>query len=105
MTRRSTPLALSLALALPLMALPPAAEAGSWFTSTTNRSLRADAANPHPGDEYQGQTYVTPGGCSYSRAQAPGYKPTWHLIHNGASAGLTNAHRGCPAMLGDYERL
>ncbi|QQA45064.1 hypothetical protein [Pelagovum pacificum] len=38
-------------------------------------------------------------GCSYSRAQAPGYAPTWHLIINGTEIGLTDAHRGCPGML------
>ena len=51
------------------------------------------------------KVYVTPDGCTYSRAQATGYRPTWHLILNGAAAGLTDAHRRCPSMLGDYQRL
>ncbi|GGG61594.1 hypothetical protein GCM10011415_04640 [Salipiger pallidus] len=81
----------------------PAAEAGGLFG--TVGSLRSTAGNPHPGDGYQGQIYVTPAGCSYSRAQVPGYKPTWHLILNGQDAGLTRAARSCPTMLGDYEQL
>lgn len=54
---------------------------------------------PRPPDSYQGQWYVTPQGCSYSRAQAPGYRPTWHLILNPHHIGQPNAPRGCPAML------
>ncbi len=38
-------------------------------------------------------------GCSYARAQAQGYAPTWHLILNGADFGLTDAYRGCAVWL------
>ncbi|MCR8546219.1 hypothetical protein M4578_00150 [Salipiger sp. P9] len=100
MLRRLAP-----AFAAAALLAAPAAEAGNTAFSSTQKSLYPNAQNPHPGAGYQGQVYVTPGGCSYSRAQVPGYKPTWHLILNGAEAGLTDAHRRCPTMLGDYERL
>lgn len=54
---------------------------------------------PRPPESYQGQWYVTPQGCSYSRAKAPGYRTTWHLIINPHHIGQPNARRGCPAML------
>ena len=38
-------------------------------------------------------------GCSYIRAQAPGYAPTWHLVINGAKVGLTNGRPDCPGFL------
>ncbi|APZ54415.1 hypothetical protein [Salipiger abyssi] len=95
----------ALAFAAATLFALPAAEAGNGFFGGKHKSLQSNARNPSPGAGYQGQTYVTPGGCSYSRAQVPGYKPTWHLILNGAEIGLTNAHRRCPTMLGDYERL
>ncbi|WP_335949092.1 MULTISPECIES: hypothetical protein [Salipiger] len=95
----------ALAFAVAMISLAPAAHAANTAFGPSQKTLRANNANPHPGASYQGQVYVTPGGCSYSRAQVPGYKPTWHLIRNGAAAGLTNAHRRCPTMLGDYERL
>ena len=45
-------------------------------------------------------TYMTtPDGCSYVRAQAPGYAPTWHLILNPHHIGQPSAHRGCAALL------
>lgn len=95
----------ALALAVALTSLAPSAQAANTIFGPSQKTLRATNANPNPGPEYRGQVYVTPAGCSYSRAQVPGYKPTWHLIRNGAAAGLTNAHRRCPTMLGDYERL
>jgi hypothetical protein len=64
------------------------------------RNVGANAANPMPPSSFGGQWYVTPAGCSYSRAQAPGYNVTWHLILNGAHVGLTDATRDCPVMLG-----
>ena len=77
-----------------LMALPAQAQPDSPRLSTRD----AMAQPPAPGG--QGQTWVSPQGCTYSRAQAPGYPATWHLILNGADIGLTNAHRRCPGMLG-----
>lgn len=68
----------------------------------------SDLIGPRPdpralpqGPGHAGQLYVSPDGCTYSRAQAPGYAPTWHLVRNGAVLGLTNAHKGCATMLGD----
>ncbi len=46
-----------------------------------------------------GQHMTLANGCSYSRAQAPGYAPTWHLILNPHHISQPNAHRGCAAML------
>ena len=80
----------------------PAADAGPLFGSG---APRGDGHHASPAPGYSGQVYVTPDGCTYSRAQATGYRPTWHLILNGAAAGLTDAHRRCPSMLGDYQRL
>lgn len=45
------------------------------------------------------QTYTTPDGCSYSRAQAPGYPATWHLILNPERIGLPTPPSRCAAML------
>ncbi|WP_050929617.1 hypothetical protein [Aestuariivita boseongensis] len=52
-----------------------------------------------PPETFQGQWYTAPNGCSYSRAQAPGYPPTWHLILNPHHIGGKPAHAGCAAML------
>lgn len=51
-----------------------------------------------PPADYNEQWWVSPDGCSYSRAQAPGYAPTWHLMLNAAHVGLTDAHTGCAMM-------
>lgn len=52
-----------------------------------------------PPASYQGQWFTTADGCSYSRAQASGYAPTWHLIVNPHHIGQPAPHRGCPVML------
>lgn len=52
-----------------------------------------------PPASFQGQWFTAPNGCSYSRAQAPGYPPSWHLILNPHHIGQPTAHRGCAAML------
>lgn len=62
-------------------------------------SAKAALKNPPPPANYQGQWYTTPDGCSYSRAQAPGYPPSWHLIINPHHIGQPNAKASCPAML------
>jgi len=46
-----------------------------------------------------GQRRTLANGCSYSRAQAPGYAPTWHLIVNPQVLGLP-IPRNCKPMLG-----
>ncbi|WP_373356038.1 hypothetical protein [Pseudoroseicyclus sp. CXY001] len=53
-----------------------------------------------PPSSYTAHTWTDPRtGCSYARAQAPGYLPTWHLIINGSSIGLTDARGRCPGFL------
>lgn len=69
--------------------------AGAFGLSAAKSALK----NPPPPTNYQGQWYTTPDGCSYSRAQAPGYAPTWHLIINPHHIGQPNAKASCPAML------
>lgn len=91
-----------LALAATTLFLAAAATAASPVLSTQGKN--GDAASmPAPG--YTGKTWISPQGCSYSRAQAPGYAPTWHLILNGDMAGLTRAKRRCPGMLGGMSQL
>ncbi|EPX85128.1 hypothetical protein [Salipiger mucosus] len=97
-----TPIRLLLAAAALSLAAP--ATAGPTVFAS-ERGIGASAAHPHPGPDYTGRYYTTPGGCSYSRAQVPGYHPTWHLVLNGGGYGLTDAGRRCPVMLGDYRRM
>lgn len=54
---------------------------------------------PKPPQTYSGQWFTTADGCSYSRAQAPGYAPTWHLILNPHHIGKPSATRKCKPML------
>ncbi|KAB7610261.1 hypothetical protein F9L33_13185 [Amylibacter sp. SFDW26] len=62
-------------------------------SSGDNIKISAAPANAY------GQHMTLANGCSYSRAQAPGYAPTWHLILNPHHLGQPNAHKGCAAML------
>ena len=59
----------------------------------------ATKSNPKPPETYVGQWYTTPDGCSYSRAQAPGYPPSWHLILNPHHIGMPGAKKSCPPYL------
>ncbi len=52
---------------------------------------------------YADQHWVSSDGCSYSRAKAPGFAPTWHLMLNAAHVGLTDAHSGCTIMYTQIE--
>lgn len=52
-----------------------------------------------PPATHTGQWYTTPEGCSYSRAKAPGYPETWHLILNPHHIGKPAAKKSCPATL------
>ena len=61
--------------------------------------VAAELGNQRPPDSHQGQWYTTPAGCSYSKAQAPGYAPTWHLIINPHHIGKPPAKASCPATL------
>ncbi|KAB2542237.1 hypothetical protein AL035_08480 [Salipiger aestuarii] len=91
-----------LALATTAFFLATAAIASDPVLATQGQNGGA-SAQPAPG--YAGKTWVSPQGCSYSRAQAPGYAPTWHLILNGDRAGMTRAKRRCPGMLGGLSQL
>jgi hypothetical protein len=52
-----------------------------------------------PSSSNTDQHYISKQGCTYSRAQAPGYAPTWHLVLNGSQYGMTDAKKSCPMML------
>jgi len=45
------------------------------------------------------QTHTTPDGCSYTRAQAPGYAASWHLIINPERVGLPTPTARCATTL------
>ena len=62
--------------------------------------VAAQVSSSGPSSNSVNATWIDPNtGCSYARAQAAGYAPTWHLILNGGAFGLTNAHGGCPVIL------
>lgn len=85
-----------------LCALPALAAALSMATPADalfGLGKRETAPVLGPPASYDGQWYTTPEGCSYSRAKAPGYAPTWHLILNPHHIGQPNATARCPAML------
>ncbi len=52
-----------------------------------------------PPSTFQGQWFTTPDGCSYSRAQAPGYEVMWVLILNPHHIGQPAAGRQCQTVL------
>ncbi|MEM8728515.1 MAG: hypothetical protein AAGF79_01255 [Pseudomonadota bacterium] len=83
MTRSAALAAFSLLLFVPTAAIAQAQKA---------ETLRPPAS-------YTGQWFTAANGCSYSRAQAPGYPVTWHLIQNPHHIGKQNASRRCPSML------
>jgi len=55
--------------------------------------------NVRPPESYVGQWYTTAGGCSYSRAKAPGYTTMWVLIQNPHHIGQPNVKESCPNTL------
>lgn len=67
--------------------------------SRAPNNLGPTPGNTRPDPSYPHQWYTTDAGCSYSRAQAPGYAPTWHLILNPHHIGAPNAHSDCPIQL------
>ena len=69
----------------------------SVFGPATNK--KNPLGSHRPPETFQGQWYTAPDGCTYSRAQAPGYPPSWHLILNPHHIGQKPAHAGCAAML------
>ena len=87
--------AIATAAALTLTLGGPAAA----YQSVEAVSMKGKSAYTPPPDTYAGAYFTTQDGCSYRRAQAPGYQPTWHLILNPYHIGKPSAHRGCPGSL------
>ena len=102
-------IALSLALTLPAAtaqasvgeALLNMLSGGNDISSTFGpaSAMKAPTGSYRPPETFQGQWFTAPNGCSYSRAQAPGYPPSWHLILNPHHIGQKPAHSRCAAML------
>lgn len=79
--RLFAPLALAATFALPLAALPLAAQAGGLKAPQDNLHLaRGTMKSPSvmPPAGYQGQWWTHPAGCEYSRAGRPG-EVVWFL--------------------------
>lgn len=86
----------AVALLASLAACGGAGDISDTFGNASN--IKPVKHGPPPG--HVGQWWTDPSNqCSYSRAQAPGYSPTWHLILNPHHIGQPNAHSGCPVML------
>ena len=82
-----------------LAALSVPAMAGDLSEVFGKSSSPKKAFGTGPAATYTNQHWISPQGCSYSRAEAPGYAPTWHLILNGSHVGLTDAKAKCPIMM------
>lgn len=67
--------------------------------SSTAAIAQGKGSKLRPPATFTGQWYTAPNGCSYSRAQAPGYPPSWHLIRNPHHIGKPSAKTSCPVML------
>lgn len=78
-----------------------ACQMGSMPAIAGSSSNNAAAHVPPPAG-YSEKLYTTADGCTYGRAQMPGYLPTWHLIVNSSRLGLPDPHQGCPAQIGEY---
>ena len=87
------------ALAIAALAATVAAGTPGAVQAFGLNGAKAASMNPRPPENYQGQWYVTPGGCSYSRAQAPGYAVHWVLILNPHHLGQASAPAHCPYRL------
>ncbi|MBT0958752.1 hypothetical protein IV417_15285 [Alphaproteobacteria bacterium KMM 3653] len=61
--------------------------------------LAQDGSHVRPSETYVGQWYTTEGGCSYSRAMAPGYGTMWVLIINPHHINRPVAKASCPTTL------
>ena len=73
-------------------------DVSSVFGPSTN--MKDPLGTYRPPETFKGQWYTAPpNGCSSSRAQAPGYPASWHLILNPHHIGQKPAHAGCAAML------
>ncbi|WP_088623097.1 hypothetical protein [Oceanicola sp. 22II-s10i] len=86
---RQTVLGLALLAATPATALQTAQAV----------SMRGKEGYTPPPDSVTTPYFTTDDGCTYRRAQAPGFRPTWHLIINPHHLGKPRARRGCPGSL------
>ncbi|MDA7430749.1 hypothetical protein PGB28_19990 [Primorskyibacter aestuariivivens] len=84
-----TPLFAALAVATGLMAGAALAQSRTPDTATPMLSTQGGAASAY---------MTTADGCTYRRAQAPGYAPTWILVLNPHHIGRPNSPRHCPGM-------
>ena len=73
--------------------------ATAGLTATSAVAQGKGRENLAPPVTYTGQWFTAANGCSYSRAQAPGYPPSWHLIQNPHHIGKPTAKNGCPSIL------
>jgi len=72
---------------------------GAILICAASVGIAAPQASEAPSPTATAQVRTTPEGCTYVRAQVPGYPPTWHLVLNPARAGLAQPVANCPHML------
>lgn len=91
--KETLPVKMPLVLAVLICAAPLAATAqqSTQIPVLSSKSPRTDMPPP----SYEGQWFTTSNGCTYSRAQAPGYPTRWYIVKNPRHIGMPNAHRGC----------
>jgi len=97
MTRFNTKNTLTLLSAIALsagFAQTAAAEQWSNNTNAANPNMQISTKSVSDG----GQWRTLANGCSYSRAQAPGYAPSWYLIVNPQTIGLPARPKNCKPM-------
>jgi len=91
--------ALTLIAAVALsLGLAQTASAGNLFKNQTEAYPQIQFSTKSA--DSSGQWRTLSNGCSYSRAQAPGYAPTWHLIVNPQRIGMPARPKNCKPMLG-----
>jgi hypothetical protein len=86
-------------LPLVLAVLTTASLAACVDTVPSGNSAAKAAAAGLPPAGYAQEQWISPNGCTYIRAQAFDWAPTWHLVVNGSRIGMTNAKKGCAAVL------
>jgi hypothetical protein len=86
-------------LLLTAMVVLSACADGDVDMGVAGREMGSDFGGPPVG--YSKEQWISSNGCTYFRAQAPGYAPTWHLVVNGAQVGMTNAHDDCVVVYGE----
>lgn len=74
-----------------LAAAPATADLSKTFGKASAKKVRGGSADMLPPPGYQGQWWVAPNNCEYSRSGRPG-EVVWFLIIN-------TAHRNCASHL------